>query len=195
MSAFDNKDTQEILFMKFAYQFHETMKENQLSLAYQGDVTQQIMKAFTTLTETNMDKEDEDSGVKRKVFHVMVECLQNICKHSDDVSTGLPVIPGQGIFLVAKCENGYRVVTGNTISNDKRSAIEDMLKEINSLDKEGLKVLYKKQMREGSLSEKGGAGLGLIDMAKKTGQKIDYHFEVLNDKTSFFLLSIKVLRA
>jgi hypothetical protein len=29
-------------------------------------------------------------------------------------------------------------------------------------------------MREGSLSEKGGAGLGLIDIARKTGEKLEY---------------------
>jgi len=69
-----------------------------------------------------------------------------------------------------------------------------MLEEINSLDKEGLKQLYKKQMREGRLSDKGGAGLGFIDIARKTGNKLEYHFLPIDETSSFFLLSSSISR-
>ena len=38
-------------------------------------------------------------------------------------------------------------------------------------------------------SDKGGAGLGLIEMAKKTGNKLDYDFVSLDNDYSYFILS------
>jgi hypothetical protein len=61
------------------------------------------------------------------------------------------------------------------------------------LDKDDLNALYKKQIREGSLSEKGGAGLGLIDIARKTGRQLDYQFLPLEDSDNyFFLLKVRI---
>lgn len=181
-------------FTRFAHEFHNTMQSRDLMLAYDGEVTQQLTKAFASLAEQSLNKEEEDNSVKRKVFHVMVECLQNVCKHTDDVETGQQTNPGNGIFLVGRSENFYTITTGNTVASDKIDGIRDMLTEINKLDQVGIKALYKKQLKEARLSEKGGAGLGFIDIAKKTGQKIGFNFIEVNEKSAFFLLKVKVLR-
>ncbi len=47
-------------------------------------------------------------------------------------------------------------------------------------------------MSEENLSNKGGAGLGIIDMALKSGEKFDFSFEDIDGKSSFFTLKIKV---
>jgi hypothetical protein len=181
-------------FTRFAHEFHNTMKTRKLMLAYDGEVTQQLTKAFAALAEQSLDKEEEDNMVKRKVFHVMVECLQNVGKHTDNQETGDPLFPGNGIFLVGRSDDHYTITTGNTVSSDKRETISTMLDDINKLDKDGIKALYKKQLKEARLSEKGGAGLGFIDISKKTGQKLGYSFIDVSDKTCFFLLKVKVLR-
>ena len=72
--------------------------------------------------------------------------------------------------------------------------LTEMLDHINSLDKDGLKELYKNQMKEGRLSEKGGAGLGFIDIARKTGNKLEFHFLPIDEGSSFFLLTSSVSR-
>jgi len=189
-----NIGSNKVDFMKFAFKFHKTMKENNLSLAYEGEVTQQLMKAFTSMAEINMDKSSEEERVKKKVFHVMVECLQNICKHADHIVTGEPVKPGSGLFLIGRENNDYLILSGNPVSKDKVGELTAQLEQINALDIDGVKALYKKQIKASILSEKAGAGLGLIDMAKKTKQKLNFHFEPINDKTSFFLLSLKIVK-
>jgi hypothetical protein len=73
--------------------------------------------------------------------------------------------------------------------------LESKLSEINSLDKEGLKELYKSIIKSSQLSEKGGAGLGFVDMARKSGQKLEYHFNKIDDKYSFFSLKTKISRS
>ncbi|MGM0530426.1 MAG: SiaB family protein kinase [Bacteroidota bacterium] len=181
-------------FLEFVYDFYRSMKAHEITLVYEGEITHQITKAFTSLTESNMAKEDESNTVQKKVFHVMVECLQNISKHADTFGSDEYLFAGRGIFMVSKGTEDYHVTTGNVIENRKIEELTEMLEEINSLDKEGLKQLYKKQMREGRLSDKGGAGLGFIDIVRKTGNKLEYHFLPIDETNSFFLLSSSVTR-
>jgi len=42
------------------------------------------------------------------------------------------------------------------------------------------------------LSSRGGAGLGFVEMVRKSGEKLDYYFDKLDDKRSFFYLQIKI---
>ncbi len=183
-----NKD-----FLEFAYQLYHTMQANEINLVYEGVVTQEITKTFTALTEKNMVKNEESSQVQRKVFYVMVECLQNISKHADPME-GEEEKERRGIVLVSHGDTSYNVITGNVIKKEKREGIEATLKHINSLDKEELSALYKQQMIAGRLSEKGGAGLGFLDIAKKSGNKIDYQFKELSDDYCFFILITTISR-
>jgi hypothetical protein len=186
------KDKKESL--DFVYDFYVKMKKNNINLAYEGEITHQITKAFTSLTESSMVKEDDFNTVQKKVFHVMVECLQNISKHAENRNSIVTSKDGRGIFMISKDESEYNVTTGNVINNDKVPKLQEMLENINSLDKDGLKKLYKQQMREGRLSDRGGAGLGFIDIARKTGQKLIYSFLKINEERSFFVLTSTISR-
>ncbi|MBN2892573.1 MAG: SiaB family protein kinase [Bacteroidales bacterium] len=180
--------------LEFVYDFYIKMKRNNINLAYEGEITHQITKAFTSLTENNMIKDEDYSSVQKKVFHVMVECLQNISKHADNQFNFIESKDGRGIFLVSKDEKEYNVTTGNVVINDKIDELKKMLEHINQLDKENLNKLYKQKIKEGRLSEKGGAGLGFIDIARKTGQKLVYSFIKIDEEKSFFVLTSTISR-
>ena len=180
--------------LDFVYDFYVKMKRNKINLAYEGEITHQITKAFTSLTETNMVREEDASSVQKKVFHVMVECLQNISKHAEVTPGSSDKKVGRGIFMVSKGDTEYNVTTGNVVLNEKVARLTEMLENINSQDKDGLNKLYKKQMREGHISETGGAGLGFIDIARKTGEKLIYSFLKIDDLTSFFVLTSTISR-
>lgn len=185
-------------YMKLVYEFHNEMLANKFTLVYEGEITHQITKAFTSLAENKMDSYSEDASMKKKVFHVMVECLQNLSKHAEEtVAEDGTNFAGNGIFIVGRLDDenqGYQILTGNAVEKTKVIELKALLEKINQLDKEGLKELFKKQMREGSLSEKGGAGLGLIDIARKTGEKLEYNFIDIDDNNSFFLLRTRISR-
>lgn len=180
--------------LRFVYELYEKMKKNKVNLAYEGEITHQITKAFTSLTENNMAKEEDDNSVQKKVFHVMVECLQNISKHADRPDEDNTSKDGRGLFLVSKCDEEYNVTTGNVIKNDKIPGLRSMLDGINNLDKEGLKNKYKQQIRNGEISKEGGAGLGFIDIARKTGRKLIFDFLPLDEENSFFILISTISR-
>jgi hypothetical protein len=187
-----NNEKENQSFLDFAYQLYRTMKTNEISLVYEGEVTQDITKTFTSLTEKSLAKSAESNQVQRKVFNVMVECLQNISKHADSLNDEDE--ERRGIVMVSKGVDSYNIITGNVIRNEKIPDLTKSLETVNSLDKEGLSELYKKQIKEGKISEKGGAGLGLIDIAKKTGTQLSYQFKELNESVSFFILTSTIKR-
>ena len=181
-------------FLEFVYDFYKSMKSHEIKLVYEGRVTQQITKAFIALAEAQMEENAEASNVQRKVFHVMVECLQNISRHADDYESGKSQYAGKGIFMVSCTEQYWCVTTGNAIFNEKVKELKNMIEQINELNEDELKDLYVRQMREGRLSTKGGAGLGFIDIRRKTKKKLEYHFLPITDTVSFFLLTTYIPR-
>jgi len=181
-------------FTKYIYTFYSTMVANSVKLVYEGEITHQITKALTALAESQMISDDESTVTQKKVFHVIVECLQNITKHADVLETDENGKTGKGIFVVIKESDKYIISSGNVISNKKIPGLKKLLESINSTDKDGLKELYKTQIKEGRISEKGGAGLGLIDMARKSGNKLEFNIMEVNPDFSFFILTAKVSR-
>jgi len=190
----DGKNAEIKEFLEFVYSFYKSMDEYNVRLVYEGEITHQITKAFTSLTETNMQIDEESHSTQKKVFHVMVECLQNVGKHADNLNGVEGAKDGRGVFIVCKNEEEYTITTGNVLLKSKTVEMNEILNKINSLDKDGLKQLYKQQIKEGRLSNKGGAGLGFIDIAKKTGHKLSYNFISINDEYSFFVLTSKISR-
>lgn len=181
-------------FLEFVYGFYKTMKANEIRLAYEGKISHQITKSFIALAEAQLAEDQEAVRIQRIIFHVMVECLQNVSRHADDDTTGDNVYSGNGIFMLSKNSDAYYVTTGNAILNEKIPALKNMIDRVNDLDRSMLKDFYMKQMREGRLSDKGGAGLGFIDIRRKTGSKLEYHFLPVSDKISFFMLTTAIPR-
>jgi hypothetical protein len=181
-------------FLEFVYGFYKTIKANEIRLVYEGKITHQITKAFIALAEAQMVEDQEATRVQRIIFHVMVECLQNISRHAYDHESGDNIYSGRGIFMISKNSDIYCITTGNAILNDKIPALKKMIDRVNELDEPMLKDFYIKQMREGRLSEKGGAGLGFIDIRRKTGSKLEYHFLPISDNISFFMLTTTIPR-
>ncbi|MDR1171910.1 MAG: SiaB family protein kinase [Bacteroidales bacterium] len=181
-------------FVEFILDFYRYMREYEISLVYEGEITQPIIKAFLSLTETKMMQQEEPGAVQRKVFHVMVECLQNVSKYSDSSIEQNYLYAGMGVFIVTRSAKEYCITTGNSMEKGKIDELKKTLEYINSLDKEALNELYKKQIKESQLHEKGGAGLGFIDIKRKTGNNLSYEFMAIDDEFTFFILTSSVSR-
>jgi len=178
------------LFPDLVYQFHETISPLDVKLIYEGEINHEIMKVFTSLTEKEL-KGEQFKGQK-KVFNIMVESLQNISKHSTSSHGPKDSEVGNGIFLISNNDQELNIVTGNIIDMEKKTFLEEKLTYINSLDKENLREFYKTTLKEGTISEKGGAGLGFIDIARKTQNKLEFEFHDIDKDRSFFILASKI---
>ena len=94
--------------------------------------------------------------------------------------------------MIGRHNGEYNIITGNYILNENVDGLKRRIDEVNSLSKEELKEYYKKILNNGEMSLKGGGGLGMIDLSRKTGQKLNYNFLDVDDKYSFFNLNLKI---
>jgi coenzyme F420-reducing hydrogenase delta subunit len=173
------------------YNFYDKMERNNILLSFKGDVTSDLLTSILQILENKLDTLQEEPKVKKKVYNVLVECLQNLYHHIDDVKVTLDK-GKSAIFLIGKKENQYRIITGNYIQQDSIARLDERLSEINKLSPEELKEYYKKVLANGEISAKGGGGLGMLDIARKTGQKLDYSFIPIDSQFSFFSLNILI---
>jgi hypothetical protein len=177
--------------MNFIYDLHKTIASQKLILVYQGHFTQETTKSILTMAERSLDAAEEDPGTKRKVLNVIVESLQNIVRHSD---AGPVHSPGSGaIFLIGRESDRYSIMSGNPVHKTKVPHLKETLERINGLNKDGLKDLYKDIIRNTTLSDKGGAGLGFVDIARKSGEKFWFDFPETSEGLCFFCLKVNVL--
>lgn len=182
-------------FLEYAYQMYGELPTREINLAYVGGLTQDVTVQFATMIEDHLVSRAEKCPVQRKVFNVMIESLQNIVRHA--VPTGeFPQGIRKGVLIVSHNEQAYKVVTGNIIRSEQREHIREKLDRVNSLDRDGLMAAYKQQIAEGHISEAGGAGLGFLDIAKKSGNPIEYRFFPLDGYPDylFFLTVATVTR-
>ena len=94
--------------------------------------------------------------------------------------------------MVVKNEQGFLIQTGNYIERELALELEERLIKINSLDKEQLRDYYQSVLCNGTVSDKGTAGLGMIDIARKSGNKLEYEFLDIDENHCFFSLNVKI---
>jgi hypothetical protein len=177
-------------FIKSVLNVYDEMSENGISIVYLGEFHHQITKMFTAMAEEDMDRNDEEKSIIRKVYAVMVETLQNMAKHSDEITDKYN--RGKGLFMIGKKDETYYIITSNKVTHEKMKDLELAVKQVNSASREELKEMYRKQITEGRISEKGGAGLGLIEIAKRTKNKLVYQFLPLDETSYFFILKVEI---
>jgi hypothetical protein len=110
-------------------------------------------------------------------------------KHSDEIKERNI---GNGLFIIGKKHDTYYVITSNKVAKNHKEPLERALISVNTASPLELKEMYKRQIKEGSLSNKGGAGLGLIDIARKTGETLNYQFLQLDEDNYFFILKVEI---
>lgn len=175
------------------FDIYDKMERNNILLSFKGEITSDLLTSILQIMENKMDNMQEEPKMKKKVYNVLVECLQNLYHHLDDSGEpGTSEKTRSAIFMIGKLDAKYSIFTGNYILNENIHGLKNRLDEVNSLNKEELKEYYKKVLNNGEMSLKGGGGLGMIDIARKTGEKLEYNFLEIDNKVSFFTLNIKV---
>lgn len=177
------------------YSLYRTMEDENVILSFKGIVTAELLTSVLHIMETKMDSMQETPRIRKKVFNVLVECLQNLYHHVEESAepTSKETLERKSaLVLIVKEQDHFIVKTGNYIDVDKALELKDRLDMINSLDKDGLKEYYQKSLNNSMVSEKGTAGLGMIDIARKSGNKLGFEFLKITNDTSFFCLNVKI---
>jgi len=122
----------------------------------------------------------------------MAECYQNVVRHGKETTIKTNLHDKTSAFFVRSFGSSFYITSANIIKNKDIDIVKEKLDKVNNLSPEDLKVLQKQVLAKGKLSEKGGAGLGIIEMARKTGKKISFDFKLLNEEASMFYLQLEL---
>jgi hypothetical protein len=174
------------------FDLYDSMERKNIMLSFKGDMSSDLLTSILQVVENKLDRFGESARVKKRIFNILVECLQNLHHHIDTPPQGTDKDTPSVIVMVAKNVTGYSVITGNFILDGNADVLRGRLEEINSMERQEVKALYKSVLADGKMSEKGGGGLGMIDIARKSGEKLDYGFIPFGDGSSFFSLNVKV---
>jgi hypothetical protein len=163
-------------------------------LFYKGNFDSDVINHVLDTVEDKMIEVNEQSRLRKKVYNVLVESLQNLYHHVDRVPDDFEDQTSEkfGLLVVKKVEGGYKIITGNFVNAENIEKLEEKIKRINRSTHKEIKELYKFILNHQRISAKGGGGLGLVDIARKTGNKFEYIFKEYSNKYSFFYLDILV---
>jgi hypothetical protein len=177
------------------YDFYEKMEDGKIMLSFKGEITSELLTSILHIMESKLDNIGEEPRLRKKVYNVLVECLQNLYHHNDGLTDDPKANQRSALFLIGRSDNKtYKIITGNYILNSNVEAFRARIDKINAMSKDELKDYYIKTLNNEEFSGKGGGGLGLIDIARKSGQKLEYSHTPIDDTYSFFSLLIKVIQ-
>ena len=178
---------------------YKNIYDTNIILMYKGDVTFDLITSIIDTLEERIGELESNRIINKKFYGTATECIQNLYHHMDEVSDDSNQISTydskSGLLLVTAREKYFNIMTGNFIPNEKIDEIKSKLDEINTLEKDELKKLYKEILYTSGFSNKGTAGLGFVEIARKTGQKLSYEFQEINNDFSYFTFQIRVPRS
>ncbi len=171
------------------FQLFRNTSENDLNYVYRGEFNSLITQNILALAEQKIEKMHESATMKKRVYFIMVECLQNITRYQ---AKKFEKFQKSGIFVIQKKGDRYFIATGNLIHNDQAQYVQAQLEKINSLGSNELKIYYRQILRNGQFTSQGGAGLGLVEMARKSGNKLAFDFKDIDENHSYFYLHTEI---
>ena len=176
-----------------ALEIHNYMNEKNVIMSFMGDLTHQVTTSLLKNLKDNMTSSNVDIVTQKRLYGIIVECLDNISKHW--VAMDIQKIMGKAsppIFMLSRKDNFYFIVTGNHIPLDQVGTLSDKIKKVNSLDKKGLQEFYRDTIAKESPLERDTAGLGIIDIALKSANKLEYEFKPVSSNVSFYVIQAKI---
>ncbi len=173
--------------LQFVNEFRKRIFQDQIMLTYMGEISQEIIVALLNMTEKKLSERKEDRAIKSKIFNVMVECLQNITCHSEKNKYAR-----SSMFTISRCSAGYVIYSGSALDRPKAAELGEKLTRINEMTVAELREFYLHWLQTGEIEEQQGAGLGLIDIARKTGNTLEFDFEEIDSDYIYFSLKTMV---
>lgn len=173
-----------------AWNLKKLMHENQLIMVYSDPITQHTYQYLMKLAEEKLDHYNTELKNKKKILHILVEALQNISKHGQKDEKNSVA----SLFVIGTDEEKkFFVISGNTISSANEPALRETINRLNALNPDEIREHYKHSIQNNTFTEKGGAGLGFIDIIRKSNSKIHFHFASIDPAHSFFTFKVNIL--
>jgi len=175
-------------------EYYKKMCERNIVLDFQGAISQDMLVGMAELIKTKFSRELGKVDTVKKIFSIFIEMAQNIALYSAErvLLDSSDSDVGAGIIVVTEKNRNFTITSGNLVSKDKVHYVIELCQRVNLMSNQELKQFYKHRIKTFRGEGKKGAGVGLIDIARKSGLPIDYTITPVNDRNFFLVLSVKI---
>jgi len=165
--------------------FFQQFADEQMNFLYTGEFSDEHTDGFIQLNNHQYNAADEFKTLQRRAGFLIAECFQNIVRHNDREHS-------DSFFQIENNNGIFNIVSGNRVSNDIIPDLKSQLEQLNQLTSQELKDAYRSILMNGEYSDKGGAGLGLIEMARRSKNKLSFQFSEIDENTSYFYFRLRL---
>ena len=164
------------------------MSGDQIILNYNGPVTLETTEVLLEKAKNNLDSHDIKKVFKKRIFTVLDECIENILRYQAKAESA----PVQPYIKLEKEGLEYRITAGNPILKSDITGLVEKLKKITDSDKEALQNMYEEQINTETDLNKNSAGLGLLIIAQKADNPIQYSLTTISETYSIIELCVSI---
>jgi hypothetical protein len=167
-----------------------SIQESGTLLDYRGEVNSDTITLILEKLKQSKGYKDLNNITRERVYAILVECLENISRHSlknsgnDNLS--------YPYLSVINQEDEIIIVAENPVSENNKNELISRLNQINKSDEEALKALYDEKINWELKNNEKSAGLEFIIMALKSRNRIKYSFSSTKYNDSIFEIQISV---
>ena len=172
------------------FSLQQTYNQQRIMLCFNGPLTKSLIEEIGNALRNYMQRENATASSAMDVFGAYIELTQNIRHYA--ARKGWGEAEASATVVIARDPEGHYVVSaGNILDATDGPELEARVNKLASMDKAQLKAEYKEQLRkprdEGAST---GAGLGLIDLARKATQPLACSLRTLDDGRAFFSMRV-----
>ncbi|MES2763796.1 MAG: DUF6272 family protein [Bacteroidota bacterium] len=146
---------------------------------------QDLLLSLINLTEKKLTGLEVQDSIKKKIFHFMVECSQNLLKTEKSQEKS-----DNNLFLISQEGDNYTVYLGSKVDKNIVGPILETITEVNNINSEDIKKKYYDELTSKEIVNQNLILLSMLSITKKTKKKIEYEHISIDDTTSF--LSFKM---
>lgn len=154
--------------------------ESEVVFIFNGVITQDLIVSLGESIRGELSLYCKPRIVNR-VFAIFIEMAQNVMHYSDEKIHFDNRSYGKGQLILIKNPDGFEIITLNRVNDNQKNFLMQRNRLISNLNQEELKELYIKTRNKKSLTNTKGAGLGFIDIARRSGIPLNFEFENIDD--------------
>jgi hypothetical protein len=167
------------------------LRDEGILFCFSGPTSQGILEGLGDALKQKMEREAAGSEMIRRVFAVFVEQMQNVINYSAERVAGPPETEGEmreGVVVVGRRGENCFVLVGNYVDQEEALRLAEQVKVLQGMDKEQMKAYYKEQRRKGPPVGSKGAGLGIIETARKASRPLELELKDTGQGRVFFTI-------
>lgn len=159
-------------------------------LLYSGAFHDSHTARLIVLAEESAEDKEHGKGLRTRAVFVLLEAYQNIIRHRAILPTEQAQGLGRSLLLLRASPGRYEVSTMNPVSNADALHVVQQLNGLEALDQDQLKERYLDTLKRATRTARGGAGLGLIEIARRSGHALQHQLSPIDTEHQLFALRI-----